>query len=161
MEGPTAIRAEALARSLKSTKGSFYWHFADLPTFKCDMLSLWKEKVAGEIIVEVMAEDDKRARLRVLADQAAIPAPEEFGGRHIEPAMRAWALSDPHVSSALNEIDVSRIGFIDMLLKDIGIEDPLLPQLVCAAYIGLGDLSSKGKADISASLHRLLDLVLD
>jgi len=26
-EGPAALRAEALARQLNTTKGSFYWHF--------------------------------------------------------------------------------------------------------------------------------------
>ena len=65
-DGPTALRAEALARKLKTTKGSFYWHFADLPAFKQAMLTLWREKVAGEIIAEVMEEEDKQRRLELL-----------------------------------------------------------------------------------------------
>ena len=31
--GARALRAEALARDLDTTKGSFYWHFKDLPDY--------------------------------------------------------------------------------------------------------------------------------
>ncbi|MFN3661424.1 TetR family transcriptional regulator [Yoonia sp.] len=31
--GPSALRAAALARDLGTTKGSFYWHFKDLPDY--------------------------------------------------------------------------------------------------------------------------------
>ncbi len=160
VDGPTAIRAEALARDLKSTKGSFYWHFADLPAFKGAMLTLWREKVATEIIAEVMSEEDKHARFQLLARSAAQPAPEEFGGRRIEPAIRAWALSDPIVLSFLEEMDGLRIGFIQSLLKDIGLNDPTLAQLIYGAYIGLDDLASKERADIQKALEALLALML-
>lgn len=160
IDGPAAIRAEALARDLKSTKGSFYWHFADLPAFKMAMLELWKEKVAVEIMAAVMSESDKYQRLQVLAKAAAEPAPDEFGGRRIEPAMRAWALSDPSVLAALAEIDKLRVGFIQSLLADIGLKDPTLAQLLYGAYIGLDDLASKDRANIQKSLEVLLKLML-
>ena len=158
-DGPTALRAEALARKLKTTKGSFYWHFADLPAFKQAMLTLWREKVAGEIIAEVMEEEDKQRRLELLIKNAAKPPPDEYGGRKIETAMRAWALSDPIVFSALDEMDHLRIGFVSSLLKDVGLDDPSLAQLIYGAYIGLDDLSSKDKADIGPALEKLLALM--
>lgn len=159
-DGPTSIRAEALARDLKTTKGSFYWHFADLPTFKAAMLGLWREKVALEIIEEIMAEEDKYVRLQLLAKNAARPAPDEFGGRHIEPAIRAWALSDPIVFAALKEMDGMRIAFIQALLNDIGMNDPTMAQLLYGAYIGLDDLASKDRADIQKALEMLLKYML-
>jgi AcrR family transcriptional regulator len=159
-DGPTAIRAEALARDLKTTKGSFYWHFADLPAFKAAMLKLWREKVALEIIEEIMAEDDKHIRLELLAKNAARPAPDEFGGRSIEPAIRAWALSDPIVFAALKEMDEMRIAFVQSLLNDIGIDDPTTAELLYGAYIGLDDLASKNKANIEMAMNKLLGFIL-
>ena len=41
--GPVALKAEPMARRLGTTKGSFYWHFADVPDFHRQMLSLWAE----------------------------------------------------------------------------------------------------------------------
>ena len=157
--GPMAIKAEALARTLKTTKGSFYWHFADLAAFKEAMLALWRDKVAIEVIDDVMAQNDKRMRLRVLVENAARPAPEEFGGRKIETAIRAWALSDPNVSSSLKEMDELRMNFLEQLLEDAGMKDPILAQLVYGAYIGLDDLASKERADIRKSLSKLIDMI--
>ena len=33
-EGPQGIRVEAIARQLKLSKGSFYWHFKDVQALK-------------------------------------------------------------------------------------------------------------------------------
>jgi len=32
-DGPKALQIKILAERLKATKGSFYWHFKDLPAF--------------------------------------------------------------------------------------------------------------------------------
>jgi len=160
-DGPTAIRAEALARSLGATKGSFYWNFADLPSFKKAMLNLWRSSVVEEIDAGILAEPDKFKRLKALADYASKSAPEEFGGRRVEPAMRSWSLTDDTVLSVVNEVDEIRLSLISTLLTDIGRSDPALTQLFYGAYIGLDDLASKGNADIKTALEVLLKIVTE
>lgn len=160
-EGPTAIRAEALARSLGATKGSFYWNFLDLPSFKRAMVGMWRDAVIHEIELHILAEPDKHRRLEILAERAAISAPDEVGGRRVEPAMRSWALTDSSVLTVVNEVDQIRLELVATLLRDIGHEEPELSQLVYGAYIGLDDLASKGRADISVALKLLLGLVAD
>ena len=160
-DGPTAIRAEALARSLGATKGSFYWNFDDVPSFKRAMLSLWRDGVVQEIESYVLAEPDKFKRLRVLTARAAKPAPDKFGGRRVEPAMRAWALTDPVALAVVSEVDEIRLSLVEKLLCDIGQNDPALVQLVYGAFIGLDDLASKGRVDIVIALGALLTIVAE
>ena len=42
-EGPTALAAEPLARQLGTTKGSFYWHFKDVPDFQKAVIRDWQK----------------------------------------------------------------------------------------------------------------------
>ena len=41
--GPEGLKAEPLARVLETTKGSFYWHFPDVPTYQKRVLEYWSE----------------------------------------------------------------------------------------------------------------------
>ena len=157
--GPNAIQIKLLAVALGATKGSFYWHFSDLAAFKSEMLSLWRSKVASEVITEVMAEPDPRKRLGILLTSATTPPPDDYGGRKIEPAMRAWALSDPMIEQALGDVDTLRREFLMSLFNDLGLDAAPLAELTYAAYIGLDDLQSKGRADMSAALIELLGLI--
>lgn len=160
-DGPTAIRAEALARNLGATKGSFYWNFADLSFFKNAMLGLWRDRVVEDIEHCILAEPDKFKRLEELVAYAAHPAPDEFGGRRVEPAMRSWALTDPAALAVVNEVDKIRLSLVANLLSDIGKNDPVLVQLIYGAFIGLDDLTSKGSADMASALDVLLKMVLE
>ena len=78
----------------------------------------------------------------------------------IEPAVRAWALTDDTVAAALAEVDAERIAFCASMLADIGLKDPHLPQAIYAAYIGLDDLTSKGAGDIAQALPALFQAVM-
>ena len=40
-QGVAAVAVEPLARRLGVTKGSFYWHFADLPTYRSALIEAW------------------------------------------------------------------------------------------------------------------------
>ena len=158
-DGPAALRAEAIARELGTTKGSFYWHFADLAAYKSAMLKLWQEKVASEVITEVMAAPTAWDRIDVMLHNAARAAPQEFGGPGIESAIRAWALADPHVMAALCIVDKQRVDLIAVLLSEVGENDRHLADAIYAAYIGLDDLNSKNGTDIAAGLNAILTLV--
>ena len=157
--GPTALQINSLAKRLKATKGSFYWHFKDLKDFKTAMLALWKSKVATEVMTEVQRADTPQARFDALLTHAIRPAPDDYGGRKIEPAMRAWSLSDLDVAEMLKELDTTRIAFLRQVFHDLGFDTPALADLAYAAYIGLDDLSAKGRADIDASLSVFKELL--
>ncbi len=158
--GPSALRAEALARELGTTKGSFYWHFADLAAYKTELLALWKEKVAIGIIRYMDALTDPKARLAALVETAVQPPPEDYGGRLIEPAMRAWALTDEDVMAELTAIDLARLSFVERLFAELGVKNPVMAQVFYGAYIGLDDLAAKQGLPVAPALDALLKAVL-
>ncbi|RTL63482.1 MAG: TetR/AcrR family transcriptional regulator, partial [Hyphomicrobiales bacterium] len=41
-EGASALKADRLARELGVSRGSFYWHFADVDAFHRAVLEGWK-----------------------------------------------------------------------------------------------------------------------
>ena len=51
--GPSALKAEPLARALNTTKGSFYWHFRDVPAFHKHMLTHWEDEALTGLIAEI------------------------------------------------------------------------------------------------------------
>ena len=123
------------------------------------MLALWREKVATEIIAEVETASTAESRFDMLWKAAMKPAPELFGGRKIETAMRAWALADSQVGDALAVIAKQRRDFIARLLRDMGLADPHLPDLLYAAYIGLDDLSSRGRVEMEEAFKTMRGLL--
>ena len=102
--GPSALQINLLAAKLSTTKGSFYWHFKDLSAYKSAMLALWRSRAVTEIIARVEEEDTAEAQLAALFEGAAAAAPDGYGGRKVEPAIRAWALSDADVAAALGTL---------------------------------------------------------
>ena len=67
------------------SRGSFYWHFADIGAFHAAILEHWREVAAEQIIADVEA---------LPPDDDALPAllRRAFGGRPaLENAVRSWA----------------------------------------------------------------------
>ena len=46
--GFTALKAEPLAKALRVSRGSFYWHFADIAAFHAAILARWHEVAAED-----------------------------------------------------------------------------------------------------------------
>ena len=65
--GPAALKAEALARDLKTTKGSFYWHFKDVPDFHRAMLTRWERETLARLDAVLDIDGSPVQRLRHLS----------------------------------------------------------------------------------------------
>src|SRR5215204_662530 len=57
--GFTALKAEPLAKAMGVSRGSFYWHFADIGAFHAAILTRWREVATERIIAGVEAAKDK------------------------------------------------------------------------------------------------------
>lgn len=162
--GPQAIRAETIARTLKVSKGSFYWHFADVPALKMAMLDHW-EKAATKDIIELVnlrassAED----RLRVLVHISTSSMDATYGGVLAEAAIRDWARYDQNAAAAIKSVDKQRLDFVQTQFQAHGAPNDTSKQnanILYAALIGLEHLSHHGFASRSADLEALLDHLL-
>jgi AcrR family transcriptional regulator len=158
--GPGQLKAEVLARALGTTKGSFYWHFTDLGAFKDELLKMWPDQVATEVIAEILKEPTPHGPLHALVKAASLPAPEDVGGKQIDPAMRAWAINDPKVMEVLIRIDAQRLAFVKALLDELGHDGERKSTVFYAAFLGLQDLVAKHDVDMTTAMQELIAMVL-
>jgi AcrR family transcriptional regulator len=100
-EGLAAVKVEPLAARLGVTKGSFYWHFEDLPSFLDAMAERWSTLRDQEV-----ARFPDRApaapldRLRFLME--TISDPDTWA---LERAVRAWAYSNERLHERIAALD--------------------------------------------------------
>lgn len=138
--GPSELRAEILARRLRTTKGSFYWHFKDVADYRDRLLAHWVACAFDGVIAGLDPHLPAGERLKALCLMAAEFDDATFGGAALEPALRAWGLSDPVVSEAVKQMDVRRIATLAGLCQDSGLTQTDLPRLLYATITGLETL---------------------
>jgi AcrR family transcriptional regulator len=154
--GFTALKAEPLARAMGVSRGSFYWHFADVAAFHAAILKHWREVAAEQIIVNVEAASNDNNPLPLLLRQA-------FGGKlALENAVRTWANFDPVARAAVQAIDRRRLGYIEGQFKTLGLSDDAAgarARILYWAFVGFA-LSDKPlpPAKQQAVLDELLDI---
>ena len=111
--GFSALKADTLANRLGISRGSFYWHFADVSAFHAAILRRWREIALENIIDEIEGAADDR--LEALLDRAFA------GDTGVERAVRAWATADTRARAAVEAVDVERIGYLRKLLIEAGV----------------------------------------
>src|SRR5690554_2132307 len=159
-EGAAALKAEPMARRLGTTKGSFYWHFADVPDFHREMLAFWSETATSHIPDALADQPTAVARLRRLGQIIAGRGHPTLGDLPVEPAIRAWARENPLVADRLAGVDSARVKHLADLLSEVGITNPEMARIIYAAHIGMEDLSIRDGADNAGPMGSLVDLVL-
>ena len=131
--GFTALKAEPLAKAMGVSRGSFYWHFADIGAFHAAILTHWREVAAEAIIanIEAAAKQD---------DPLALLLRRVFGERlTLEKAVRTWASVDATARAAVLAIDRRRLGYVENLLAQSGLPAEVArarAQILYWAFLG-------------------------
>ena len=150
--GFTALKADPLAKSMGVSRGSFYWHFADLGAFHTAVLKRWREIAAEQIIADVEAAGDEplKALLR-----------RSFGARlDLERAVRTWAAFDAAAQGAVRAIDRRRIDYIEALLAKRGLAPAMAQARAQILYWTFLGFALSGTPVPAARLQGLLDEIL-
>ncbi len=156
--GFTALKAEPLAKALRVSRGSFYWHFADLAAYHAAVLDHWREVAAERIIAGLETEPAGESALRVLLRRT-------FSGRlSLEKAVRSWATFDSQARAAVQAIDRRRLDYVELLLRKTGQRSDIAQaraQILYWAFIGHA-LSDRPlpKARQEAVLDELMGMAL-
>jgi AcrR family transcriptional regulator len=134
--GVKAVAVEPLAARLGTTKGSFYWHFPNRDALLRSALELWEERDTNAVHAEVeAASDDPTVRLRVLIGRVA---------RRDRVLVALLAAADGRtVASVLKRVNEQRIGFLQELLAEAGLEAGEARRravLAYSAYLGHAQL---------------------
>ena len=129
--GFTALKADTLSKSLGVSRGSFYWHFADVGAFHAAVLQRWRELALANIVAEI--EGTPGDRLQALIRRG-------FSARSdLESAVRAWALADQKVRAAVDIVDAERVRYLKKLLIESGVDSAIAGSRACVlnwAYLG-------------------------
>jgi AcrR family transcriptional regulator len=153
-DGFTALKAEPLAKVMGVSRGSFYWHFADIGAFHAAILKQWREVAAEQIIANVEAASNHENPLTLLLRRV-------FGERlALENAVRTWASVDAAARAAVQAIDQRRLGYVESLLRQSGLpaeKAQARAQILYWAFLGFA-LSDRPlpKARQQAMLEEML-----
>lgn len=151
--GFTALKADPLAKRLGVSRGSFYWHFADLSAFHTAILKRWRDVAAEQIIADVEA-DGSAEPLRFLLQRT-------FGARlDLERAVRNWAAFDPAAQGALRAIDRRRLDYIETLLEKRGLAPALAQARAQILYWTFLGFALSGAPLPAPRMQALLDEIL-
>jgi AcrR family transcriptional regulator len=137
--GFTALKAEPLAKAMGVSRGSFYWHFADIRAYHAAILEHWRDIAAEQIIASVQASAPHENPITTLLRRV-------FGGKTaLEMAVRSWATHDPGARVAVEAIDHRRLSYVEGLLEASGLAPGVArarAQILYWAFLGFA-LSEK------------------
>jgi AcrR family transcriptional regulator len=152
--GFTALKAEPLAKAMGVSRGSFYWHFADISAFHAAILKHWREIAAEAIIAGVEASSGHEDQLGLLLRRV-------FGERlTLENAVRTWASVDPAARAAVQAIDRRRLSYVEGLMTQSGLSAGVArarAQILYWAFLGFALSDPKlPKAQQAAMIEEML-----
>jgi AcrR family transcriptional regulator len=113
--GIEAVRVEPLAKLLKVTRGSFYWHFNDRDELLETILQEWEALNTSDIIdrVEAMAGSPQQKLLNLFEIAAQMDD-------RLEKAIRIWGVNDERAAVAIARIDQRRLDYLQTLFRQAG-----------------------------------------
>ncbi len=113
--GIEAVRIEVLARKLRISKGSFYWHFADRGELLDAMLAKWEEQEAGWFASDGGKTTSPAERWARLVEHIGVAE-----NARLDVAAFAWARRDPRVAVRVAAVEEKRGHYIAQVLGEIG-----------------------------------------
>jgi len=143
--GVTAVAVEPLAKALQTTKGSFYWHFADRNALLEATLELWELRDTDRVMANLDDTLDAMARLRGLLRLTFRSVNDGTAGSAgtVELALQASA-SQPLVAAALHRVTKRRLELLTRLYVELGLSPaPARDRALLAytAYLGHAQLA--------------------
>lgn len=139
-EGLNALKLDRLTARLNVTKGSFYWHFADMAAYRQALIESWAQlKDTDRRDIEAMSDVEPRERLSQM--MASLVRPRLWT---LERAMREWARFDDTVAAAVRAADRRLLKAVRQAFCDYGFDDEeaeLRANTTFAAGVGMLHLS--------------------
>lgn len=163
--GPQAVKVESIAKALKVSKGSFYWHFKDASDLKRAMLDQWMAVATTAIIQEVesnLNEPDQILHYLVGISAANLSSASQHASMN-QAAIREWARYDPEVAMVIKTVDKKRLDYVKRGFRLAGFKPKQAlenAKILYAALIGLECLARHNLAKLDEDLPRLLSTLL-
>lgn len=120
--GIAHVKVDPLAKILKVTTGSFYWHFKDRQALLDALLEHWEthNSVAFFNALRTGPEDP----LQRFAHLARVWLDEDGYSSAYDSAVRDWARTSPAAEAAVRRVDNKRIAMLHKICKSLGDPEP-------------------------------------
>jgi AcrR family transcriptional regulator len=144
-EGLSGIKVDRLCARMGVTKGSFYWHFTDLPGYMEALAERWGEvrdsaRAAFTELEDLEPADRLHQMMELLVD------PREWT---LERAVREWGRSDPNVAARVRESDQWVTRAVLKAFRDAGFSGADAEVRARGLfYAGVGFLHVAGERDM-------------
>jgi AcrR family transcriptional regulator len=115
-----AVRVDVLAKGLKVTRGSFYWHFQDRDDLLRQLLKSWRDAATEQIISRFERSGANPEAL--VRELASLPfrGQSAVSSASIELAIRAWARRDEMARQVVDEVDAKRLSYVSQCFVALG-----------------------------------------
>src|SRR5262249_43590771 len=143
--GVAGVAIEPLARRLRVTKGSFYWHFADREALLAAALAHWERSHTERVIDAVADVRDPRERLVQLISRVLA------GGRSDRIHIALAAAQHPLVRETLARVTNRRLVYLESCYVELGQprrEAKRSALLAYAVYVGLVHLRLEAPGEL-------------
>ena len=135
-EGPNGLNIQALARQLKISKTSFYWHFKDKAELFDALVDFWCHEFTETVTENVgLLNSPPRQRLA-----KAMEMVDEFDLGNYDSSFRIWARTEPRVATAVREANRQRLEFASNAFAELGFSGE---SLACRAALWVGYQSTE------------------
>ena len=138
-KGLDGIRVEVLAKRLKVTKGSFYWHFPSRDALLQAALERWESVEQETVFGTLEAVADPRERLRALFRVVAHEVKS-----HVIYSELLKALDHPTVQPVIDRVSQRRLDYLTASFRQAGMpraDAQHRARLAYAAYVGFLQLN--------------------
>lgn len=115
-EGVGAIKINRLCKDLGVTKGSFYWHFADLDALLAAIAERWCAETR-EVLSNLSDLDQLPPLERIRAMALRLTDDRSWS---VERALREWATGDEKVAAVIVESDQFVFELVQAALLELG-----------------------------------------
>ncbi|MEO0370683.1 MAG: TetR/AcrR family transcriptional regulator [Pseudomonadota bacterium] len=153
--GVEAVQIAALARALKVTRGSFYWHFDTRDELLTALIAEWQARNTG-VMVEAIAEAPTLDE--GILELFAVWVDHTRFDPDLDSAIRAWAKHDADLSKTLKAEDDARINTISGFFGRFGY-DPneafIRARIIYLTQISFYALGIDEDADVMERLNYL------
>lgn len=113
------VKVEVLARKLKLTKGSFYWHFKNRDDLLRSMVDWWREQQMSFIArLTEQQIDDPAGQIHAVIDFT-----QHTDDARRDIAMREFARFNKWAAQAVAMVDQQRVDYLEQLFRAAGFAD--------------------------------------
>lgn len=121
--GVSAVTVGRLARRLKVTRGSFYWHFEDHGELLRALLKFWEEKNTGSFERALARKSGGDGFTEFLAIVSLLLAEKDYSPA-FDLAVRDWARTSREAANAVRLADERRMKVLHRIFLDMRFPDP-------------------------------------